>query len=103
MMSNLTIQEVEKLNQEYDNEQLKPKFIESRYSAYLTWDLEELGIDWDEVEDWSIQRITLTVYFKDGTEKEYENWDAFDNVDYKHGLEEVLVLNKNFEKVEGEN
>lgn len=101
-MSKLTIQEVEKLNQEYDNEQLKPKFIESRYSAYLTWDLEELGIDWDEVEDWDIGRLTLTIKFKNGTTKHYENWDVGE-VDYKHGLEEVLVLNKDWEKVEGEN
>ena len=101
-MSKLTIQEVEKLNQEYDNEQLKPKFIESRYSAYLTWDLEELGIDWDEVKDWDIGRLTLTIKFKNGTTKHYENWDVGE-VDYKHGLEEVLVLNKDFEKVEGEN
>lgn len=101
-MSKLTIQEVEKLNQEYDNEQLKPKFIESRYSAYLTWDLEELGIDWDEVEDWDIGRLTLTIKFKNGTTKHYENWNVGE-VDYKHGLEEVLVLNKDFKEVEGEN
>ena len=44
----------------------KPRYIESRYSAYLTWDLEELGIDWDEVEDWDIGRLTLTIKFKNG-------------------------------------
>lgn len=81
----------------------KPRYIESRYSAYLNWDLEELGIDWDEVEDWDILRLTLTIKFKDGTTKEYENWDALDNVDYKHGLEEVLILNENWDKVEGLN
>lgn len=81
----------------------KPKYIESRYSAYLTWDLEELGIDWDEVEDWDIIRITLFIKFKDGTTKEYENWDAFDNVDYKHGLEEVVIFDENWSEVEGLN
>ena len=81
----------------------KPRYIESRYSAYLNWDLEELGIDWDKVEDWDILRLTLTIKFKDGTTKEYENWDALDNVDYKHGLEEVLILNENWDKVEGLN
>ena len=81
----------------------KPKYIESRYSAYLTWDLEELGIDWDEVEDWDILRLTLTIKFKDGTTKDYENWDALDNVDYKHGLEEVLILNEDWVEVEGLN
>jgi len=81
----------------------KPKYIESRYSAYLNWDLEELGIDWDEVEDWDILRLTLTIKFKDGTTKDYENWDALDNVDYKHGLEEVLILDENWNQVEGLN
>ena len=81
----------------------KPKYIESRYSAYLTWDLEELGIDWDEVEDWDILRLTLTIKFKDGTTKDYENWDALDNVDYKHCLEEVLILNEDWVEVEGLN
>ena len=80
----------------------KPKYIESRYSAYLTWDLEELGIDWDEVEDWDIGRLTLTIKFKNGTTKHYENWDVGE-VDYKHGLEEVLILNENWDKVEGLN
>jgi len=81
----------------------KPKYIESRYSAYLTWDLEELGIDWDEIEDWDINRLTLTVKFKDGTSKDYENWDSFDSVDYKHGLEEVLIFDENWSEVEGLN
>ena len=81
----------------------KPRYIESRYSAYLTWDLEELGIDWDEVEDWDILRLTLTIKFKDGTTKDYENWDALDNVDYKNGLEEVLILNEDWVEVEGLN
>ena len=36
----------------------KPKYIEARYSAYLIWDLEELGIDWDEVEDWTCKEQT---------------------------------------------
>ena len=37
----------------------KPKYIEARYSAFLTWDLEELGIDWDKVEDYSIWKGKL--------------------------------------------
>jgi hypothetical protein len=80
----------------------KQKYIESRYSAYLTWDLEELGIDWDEVKDWDIGRLTLTIKFNNGTTKYYENFDVGE-VDYKHGLEEVLILDENWNQVEGLN
>tara|TARA_R100001224_G_scaffold95336_1_gene64952 strand:+ start:218 stop:499 length:282 start_codon:yes stop_codon:yes gene_type:complete len=80
----------------------KPKYIESRYNSYLTWDLEELGIDWDEVENWDINRLTLCIKFKDGTTKDYETWN-FGEVDYKHGLEEVLILDENWSQVEGLN
>ena len=80
----------------------KPKIIEARYSAYLSWDLEELGIDWDEVEDWDLQRADLEITFKDGTKKNYENWQDLD-IDYKHNFEEVLILDENWGKVEGLN
>ena len=80
----------------------KPKFIEARYSAYLSWDLEELGIDWDEVEDWDLQRADLEITFKDGTKKVYENWQDLD-IDYKHNFEEVLILDEDWNQVEGLN
>ena len=69
----------------------KPKYIEARYSAFLTWDLEELGIDWDKVEDYSIWRGNLEIEYKDGTKQ------------LKHGFEEALVLDDGFELVEGMN
>tara|TARA_R100001198_G_C5025197_1_gene93729 strand:- start:87 stop:347 length:261 start_codon:yes stop_codon:yes gene_type:complete len=80
----------------------KPKFIEARYSAYLSWDLEDLGIDWDKVEDWDLQRADLHITFKDGTEKVYEQWEDL-NIDYKHNFEEVLILDEGWHKVEGLN
>ena len=80
----------------------KPKIIEARYSAYLSWDLDELGIDWDKVEDWDLLRADLHITFKDGTEKTYENWQDLD-IDYKHNFEEVLILDEDFRKVEGLN
>jgi hypothetical protein len=80
----------------------KPKIIEARYSAYLSWDLEELGIDWDEVEDWDLSRADLEITFKDGTKKTYENWQDLD-IDYKHNFEEVLILDEDWNKVEGLN
>ena len=45
----------------------EPKYIEAKYSAFLTWDLEELGIDWDKVEDYSIFKGNLEIKYKDGT------------------------------------
>jgi hypothetical protein len=80
----------------------KPKIISARYSAYLTWDLDELGIDWDNVKDWDLQRADLHIYFKDGTEKVYENWDSLE-IDYKHNFKEVLILDKDWNQVEGLN
>ena len=61
----------------------KPKYIEARYSAFLTWDLEELGIDWDKVKDYSISRGDLDI-----------------SVDYKHNFEEALVLDESWNRVE---
>ena len=80
----------------------KPKYIEARYSAFLTWDLEELDIDWDKVEDYSISRGNLEIEYKDGTKQLEENWGDI-GVDYKHGFEEALVLDDGFELVEGMN
>ena len=80
----------------------KPKYIEARYSCYLNWDLEELGIDWDKVEDWDLCRADLKITFKDGTEKVFENWHGVD-VDYKHNFEEVLILDEDWNQVEGLN
>ena len=77
----------------------KPKYIEARYSCYLNWDLEELGIDWNKVKDWDLQRADLEITFKDGTKKTYENWHSVD-VDYKHNFEEVLILDENWSQVE---
>jgi len=80
----------------------KAKYIESRYNAYVQWNLDDYGIDMDEVKDWSIHRLTLYVTFKDGTEKEYENWNDT-SIDYKHGLEEVLVFDEDWNEHKGGN
>ena len=50
----------------------KPKYIECIYEAFITFDLEELGIDWDNVKDYYIKYGTLYVEFKDGSSEEYE-------------------------------
>jgi len=80
----------------------KPKYIEARYSCYLNWDLEELGIDWDDIKDWDLSRADLEITFKDGTKKTYENWEDLE-IDYKHNFEEVLILDEDWSQVEGLN
>ena len=80
----------------------KPKKIEARYSAYLNWDLDDEGIDWDDIDDYDVCRGQLYIKLKNGEEK-YIDCAYDDNVDYKHGLEEVLILDEDWEKVEGLN
>ena len=67
----------------------KPKKIEARYSAYLNWDLDDEGINWDDIDDYDVCRGQL--YIK------------LNNVDYKHGLEEILILGEDWNPVEGLN
>jgi hypothetical protein len=80
----------------------KPKKIEARYSAYLSWDLDDEGIDWDDIEDYEVWGADLEITFKDGTKKVIENWNDVE-IDYKHNLEEVLILDEDWREVEGLN
>ena len=81
----------------------KPKKIEARYSAYLSWDLDEESIDWDNIKDFEVSRRgDLEITFKDDTMKVIENWNDVE-IDYKHNLEEVLILDEDWNKVEGLN
>ena len=78
----------------------KPKKIEARFSAYLSWDLDDEGIDWDDIEVYDVWGANLHITFKDGTEKVIENWNDI-QIDYKHNLEEVLILDNDWREVEG--
>ena len=49
-----------------------------------------------------LARADLEITFKDGTKKNYENWQDLD-IDYKHNFEEVLILDGSYQKVEGLN
>ena len=73
----------------------KPKYIEAKYESFLTWDLDELGIDPNNIKDYEINRTALVVEFKDGTTKEYDNWEG-SQVDYKHGLLSVDTFDKDW-------
>lgn len=82
-------------------EKVKPAYIEARYSAYLSWDLESEEIDLDDVKYWDVQRGQLYVQFKDGEHKYIDN-RCDDNVDYKHGLEDVNLLDEDWNIIKGE-
>lgn len=81
-------------------EKAVPKFIEARYNAYLSWDLESEGIDLDDVKEWYITRGQLYVKFNNGGERYIDCWSP-DTVDYKHGLEEVLVFDEEWNQIKG--
>lgn len=82
-------------------EKVKPAYIEARYSAYLSWDLESEEIDLDDVKYWDVQRGQLYVEFKNGEHKYIDNWSD-DSVDYKHGLEDVNLLDEDWNIIKGE-
>ena len=78
----------------------KPKYIEARYSAYISWDLDELGIDYDTIKDYHIKYGTIYVEFKDGTSESYEGNQ--EEIDYKWALSEG-VFDEDWDEVEGLN
>ena len=70
----------------------KPKYIEARYSAFLTWDLEELGIDWDKVEDYSISRGNLEIEYKEWVKETFK-------LDHDIELEDEEITEIEFEEI----
>tara|TARA_B110000858_G_scaffold35018_1_gene39141 strand:- start:437 stop:700 length:264 start_codon:yes stop_codon:yes gene_type:complete len=78
----------------------KPKYIECIYETAIEFDLEELGIDYDTIDDYYIKYGKLTVTFKDGTIKSYEGNQI--ETDYKWA-EEESVLDESWTLVEGLN
>ena len=76
----------------------KPKFIECVYESYIIFDLEELGIDWDNVKDYLVKWGTLYVGFKDGTSEKYEGSQG--ETDWKWSAQEN-ILTEDYILVEG--
>jgi len=58
-----------------------PKYLECIYSAPINFDLEELKINWEKVDDHYIKYGTLHITYKDGTTQEYEG--DMGDADYK--------------------
>jgi hypothetical protein len=81
-------------------ERTKPRHIESIYKSSIDFDLEKLGIDWDNIKDYYIKYGILYVDFKDGTSKEYEG--EVQEVDYKRWCDE-LIYTEDWDLVEGLN
>ena len=79
----------------------KPRYLECIYEAPITFDLEELGIDWDNVKDYYIKYGTLYVDFKDGTSESYDSADVGET-DYKWAVRES-ILTEDWDLVEGLN
>ena len=78
----------------------KPKYIECIYETAIEFDLEELGIDYDTIDDYYIKYGKLTVTFKDGTTSWYDGDEG--ETDYKWARYEN-VLDESWNKVEGLN
>tara|TARA_B100000424_G_C22583772_1_gene327919 strand:- start:53 stop:292 length:240 start_codon:yes stop_codon:yes gene_type:complete len=51
----------------------KPKYIQANYSQTIEFNLEEIGVDWDKVKDFSIKDGILSIYYKDDTEESFTN------------------------------
>ena len=78
----------------------KPRYIECIYEANITFDLEELDIDWDNVKDYYIKYGTLYVDFKDGSSEQYEGEQG--ETDWKWAVKEG-IFTEDWDLVEGLN
>ena len=75
----------------------KPKYIQADYIQTIEFDLEDLGIDWDKVEDYSIRYSRLNILYKDGTEESHESTNDYD-IDWKWA-ENERIFNNEWEEV----
>jgi len=80
----------------------KPRFIECVYETSITFDLEELGIEWDKVKDYHVKWGTLYVEFKDGSSVQHDGITDIGEIDYKWA-EKENILTDSWDKVEGLN
>jgi len=67
----------------------KPQYIQAHYTQTIEFDLDDLGIDWDKVEDYSIRYSELNILYKDGTEESYESTTEYD-IDWKWANSEEM-------------
>ena len=78
----------------------KPRYIECIYEAPITFDLEELGVDFDKIDDYYIKYGTLYITYKDGSTAQHDG--DIDDPDYKWAVKEN-ILTEDWDFVEGLN
>ena len=78
----------------------KPKYIQANYTRTLEFNLEELGIDWDKVEDYSIKYSKLNIFYKDETAQTFSSTTDYE-IDWKRADSEV-VLDEYWSEVDDE-
>jgi len=78
----------------------KPRFIECVYEATIEFDLEELGIEWEDIKDYSVKYGEITIELKNGDVKVFQGNER--DVDYKWAVREN-ILTDSWDKVEGLN
>lgn len=75
----------------------KAKTLVAVYDAELSWDLDDLKINWDDVSEYYIKYGTLYITYHNGSFEEYES-DFGGEPDYKWANKEVLY-DKNYREV----
>jgi hypothetical protein len=78
----------------------KPKYIQATYHQTIEFDLEELGIDWDKVDYYSIKHSELDIYYTDGTTKTFQITTEHE-IDWK-SVDSVAVLDEYWNEVNNE-
>ena len=78
----------------------KPRYLECIYETNITFDLEELSIEWDKVKDYHVKWGTLYVEFKDGSSEEHMGNHG--ETDWKWSAQEN-ILTEDWSLVEGLN
>ena len=71
----------------------------AEYTTTLEWDLEDLNIDANEIDDYYIKYGTLHITYKDGRIKEYESNFDMGDIDYKWANKETFY-NDQFDEVD---
>ena len=78
----------------------KARYIECIYESAITFDLEELKVDFNEVDDYYVKYGTLYIEFKNGDTGEYEGNQG--ETDWKWSAKEQ-VFTEDWDLVEGIN
>ena len=76
----------------------KARYIEAHYTQVLQYDLEDLDIDWAEVEDYSVKWTRLSIELKNGEVIEIDNYQECDT-DWKWA-NKVQAYDEDFNEVE---